>query len=312
MDPPATPVLHNTNKRAASSEEDTPLNKKTHQDPIIANGYHFMCTVEAFILPSTIIENQCWYVYQKLIEMSPHVNRKLGDPAAFVEVGKLLQQGVSSAKSIDTSSIKAQLPYWWASLAPKSPPIPKNKSARGFHNDITGWLLCPAVLNWDDTDGDWPNFLYMIPYDADMPWVGVFQGLLLVKAFCHVFTSPSSTHTDENISDTGSSTRSGNAQLHGMTKVTTGSIAYIATQVYFALSSHTAFTRNSRALNITTFYNSMVGYLRDPENTSDTKELLWWWDKHIFHSDNVSAQGSGNGSQNTIKAAQAAHREATT
>lgn len=35
-------------------------------------------------------ENQCWYAYQKLIEMSTHVDRKLGDPAAFVEVGKLV------------------------------------------------------------------------------------------------------------------------------------------------------------------------------------------------------------------------------
>lgn len=55
MDPPATPALHNSNKRAASTEEDTPLKKKTHQDPIVADGYHFMRTVEAFILPSTII-----------------------------------------------------------------------------------------------------------------------------------------------------------------------------------------------------------------------------------------------------------------
>ena len=46
-----------------------------------------------------------------------------------------------------------------------------------------------------------------------------------LKAFKHVFTSPSSVDKEPK------ATRSGNARLHGMTCVTPGSIAYIATQV---------------------------------------------------------------------------------
>ena len=46
-----------------------------------------------------------------------------------------------------------------------------------------------------------------------------------LKAFKHVFTSPSSVDKEPK------ATRSGNARLHGMTRVTPGSIAYIATQV---------------------------------------------------------------------------------
>ncbi len=50
-------------------------------------------------------------------------------------------------------------------------------------------------------------------------------GEFLIEAFKHVFTSPSSVDKEPK------ATRSGNARIHGMTNVTPGSIAYIATQV---------------------------------------------------------------------------------
>jgi hypothetical protein len=46
------------------------------------------------------------------------------------------------------------------------------------------------------------------------------------QAYKHVFTSPSSADEGE-----AKATRSGNAHIHGMTCVTKGSLAYIATQV---------------------------------------------------------------------------------
>jgi hypothetical protein len=50
--------------------------------------------------------------------------------------------------------------------------------------------------------------------------------LLVFKAYKHIFTSPSS------VDKTPKATRSGNARIHGMTRVTPASIAYIATQVW--------------------------------------------------------------------------------
>jgi hypothetical protein len=46
-----------------------------------------------------------------------------------------------------------------------------------------------------------------------------------LQAFKHIFTSPSSVEKDAK------ATRSGNARIHGMTQVTTVSLAYVATQV---------------------------------------------------------------------------------
>ena len=49
--------------------------------------------------------------------------------------------------------------------------------------------------------------------------------MILSQAFKHIFTSPSSVDKEPK------ATRSGNARLHGMTKVSPASIAYVTTQV---------------------------------------------------------------------------------
>jgi hypothetical protein len=47
-----------------------------------------------------------------------------------------------------------------------------------------------------------------------------------MQAFKHILTSPSSVEKENR------ATRSGNAHIHGMTRVTSASIAYVATQVW--------------------------------------------------------------------------------
>jgi hypothetical protein len=89
---------------------------------------------------------------------------------------------------------------------------------------------------------DWPMFVYAgEEFDPNDPWKGLFQGHILVmvsdyitlktpfelalQAFKHIFTSPSSVDKEPK------ATRSGNARIHGMTRVSKASIAYVATQV---------------------------------------------------------------------------------
>jgi len=91
----------------------------------------------------------------------------------------------------------------------------------------------------------WPLLVYTdCAYDPEEPWEGLFRNKLLVwvlplpstsniqstdtynfQTFKHIFTSPSSVNLDAK------ATRSGNARIHGMTRVTTASLAYVATQV---------------------------------------------------------------------------------
>lgn len=90
----------------------------------------------------------------------------------------------------------------------------------------------------------WPVFLYDDnKFDPENPWKGLLCNHILVlvsfalmlsphiyymysQAYKHVFTLPSSADHNEP-----KATRSGNARIHGMTSVTKGSLAYIATQV---------------------------------------------------------------------------------
>jgi hypothetical protein len=59
-----------------------------------------------------------------------------------------------------------------------------------------------------------------------------YYSLCCVQAYKHIFTSPSSVEKEVK------ATRSGNARIHGMTRVTTASLAYVATQVRLAWKLH--------------------------------------------------------------------------
>ncbi|KAG1745135.1 hypothetical protein EDD22DRAFT_786118, partial [Suillus occidentalis] len=123
----------------------------------------------------------------------------------------------------------------------------------------------------------WPIFLYtQYIYDPDDPWCGLLRSRLLVCAYKHVFTSPSSVEKEPK------ATRSGNARLHGMTCVTIASISYIATQVRFALSSSSVFSRTDTTTDSETFYHSLLDLLEDPEECQEVNELLTWWNRQVF------------------------------
>ncbi|KAJ3522557.1 hypothetical protein NMY22_g11843 [Coprinellus aureogranulatus] len=184
-------------------------------------------------------------LYQELLALSPGLEERLntGSDSDVHHVADMISKGIASARSDDTKSLKSAILDWITPLNQYlTPPLMRNvKTDRGFHHPRTGELLCPVNLNWQDEkirrelqsgqivpSGDlWPRFLYRnYAYDAENPWDGLLRSSLLVKAYRHVFTSPSSV-----MGDTGKATRSSNARIHGMTSVTIASLAYISTQV---------------------------------------------------------------------------------
>jgi hypothetical protein len=101
---------------------------------------------------------------------------------------------------------------------------------------------------------------------------GNFSGY---QAYKHVFTSPSS------VEKVPKATRSGNARIHGMTSVTPASIAYIATQARFALSSASVFSRTDSVTDSERFYHSVLEYFDDVDvdEQREIDELLIWWNR---------------------------------
>lgn len=205
-------------------------------------------------------------------------------------IAEAIQRGASSARSDDTKSLKAAVVDWLTLPGvPLNPPLSRNvKSDRGFHHEATGALLCPANLDWNDKEvkeqlrntdyivpGDeWPIMLYQdYRYNAADPWNGLLRSRILIKAYKHIFTSPSS--ADKELK----ATKSGNARIHGMKQVTIPSLAYVATILRFSLSSSPTFSRTDTVTDSQRFYTSIVDFLEDPDEKNEVNELLTFWNR---------------------------------
>ncbi len=72
----------------------------------------------------------------------------------MVIVYRQIQKGVSSARSDDTKSLKGVVLEWIAPRdKPLNPPLSRSvKTNRGFNHPVTGALLCPAGLDWNDPE----------------------------------------------------------------------------------------------------------------------------------------------------------------
>ncbi|EGO04596.1 hypothetical protein SERLA73DRAFT_44768, partial [Serpula lacrymans var. lacrymans S7.3] len=76
-------------------------------------------------------------------------------------------------------------------------------------------------------------------------------------------------------------TRSGNAHIHGMTRVISALIVYVSTQVWFivlcSLRSSPIFSRTDTVTNLERFYTTVLNLLDDPEEREEVNNLLVWW-----------------------------------
>ncbi|PSS05514.1 hypothetical protein PHLCEN_2v3796 [Hermanssonia centrifuga] len=208
-------------------------------------------------------------------------------------VASLIQKGVSAARSDDTKGLKGAVIDWitpgWRT--PESPLHRNTKTDRGFNHDCTGHLLCPVELDWTDpstkeqlrlgeiqlSGEQWSHFLYQnYTFNPANPWEGLFRSELLVNGYKFIFTSPSSVENEPK------ATRSGNARIHDMKKVTLPSLAYVATQVWFALTSAATFSQLGVANYAEDLYNSIIELLEDPEELEHVSSLLAWWNQCVI------------------------------
>ncbi|KAG2739670.1 hypothetical protein P692DRAFT_201873013 [Suillus brevipes Sb2] len=333
-------------KRATSALQMGPRKKASSADPLVSHGRHFGRTVFALCnypslltngvlrleqMEDTPLENfsaeerREHRVFEQLLDSYPGLLERLrnGSEEEILHVGELIGKGASGARGDDTKSLKSAILDW---ISPKGasiqPPLHRNsKIDRGFNHELTGSLLCPAGLDWHDPEtrenlrsgeilvcGDqWPVFLYANhTYDDEDPWCGLLRSRLLTSAYKHVFTSPSSVDKDPK------ATRSGNARLHGMSCVTIASIAYIATQVQFALSSSSVFSRSDTSTDSETFYHSLLDLFEDPDESKEVDELLIWWNRQVFPTSSAAQRPiSANSALSKIRIKRLASKNAT-
>ncbi|KAG6904896.1 hypothetical protein DXG01_006417 [Tephrocybe rancida] len=290
-----------------------PRKKPTTSHPLIAFGRHFGRTVHAFCRIRSLVdrgilldlemktrplntftfeERQEHRVYRQMLQMQPRLEEELiSRPLEEMhQLCDLIQKGCANARADDTKGLKGAIVDWIAPPGEElTPRLARNiKADRGFHHPRTGALLCPVDLDWSDdeiksklrnqeinTIGDqWPAFLFLdYAYDPEDPWVGLFRGHLLVMAYKYIFTSPSSVDKEPK------ATKSGNARIHGMTQVTPASIAYVAAQVRFALSSTSVFSKTDRVLDSERFYLSILELFDDVDERMEVNDLVGWWNR---------------------------------
>ncbi|KIK32022.1 hypothetical protein CY34DRAFT_19354 [Suillus luteus UH-Slu-Lm8-n1] len=334
-------------KRSGSALHMGPRKKASSSNPLVLHGRHFgrtvfaLCNYPALLTagvlrleesPDSPIEDypadvrREHTVFMALVDSYPGLLDRLtnGEEDDLIHVGELLGKGASGARGDDTKTLKSAVLEW---LVPRGqaviPPLSRNiKSDRGFNHEATGALLCPAGLDWSDAEtkeslksgetavrGDqWPMFLYAgYVYDPEDPWKGLLRSEILIFGFKHVFTSPSSVDKEPK------ATRSGNAYLHGMKSVTKGSLAYIATQIRFSLSSSSVFSRTDTVTDSENFYHSILDLLEDPEESDEVGDLMMWWTRRVFPNSSSSQRSiSKNSALSKIREKRAALREQTT
>ncbi|KAG1803219.1 hypothetical protein EV424DRAFT_1331093 [Suillus variegatus] len=309
-------------KHSSSALQLGPRKKATSSSPLVLHGRHFgrtvfaLCNYPALLtagilrleeLQDSPIEDypadvrREHRVFVDLIDSYPGLLDRLtsGEEEDVIHIGELLGKGASGSRGDDTKTLKSAVLEW---LVPRGqaviPPLSRNiKSDRGFNHEVTGALLCPAGLDWLNTAiklglksgetavrGDqWPIFLYAgYEYDPEDPWKGLLKSDILICGFKHVFTSPSSVDKEPK------ATHSGNAYLHGMKSVTKGSLAYIATQVRFSLSSSSVFSRTDTVTDSENFYHSILDLLEDPDESEEVIDLMTWWTRRIFPNSSSS------------------------
>ncbi|KAF9238704.1 hypothetical protein BU15DRAFT_88319 [Melanogaster broomeanus] len=254
------------------------------QDPLVHHGRHFGRAVHAFCNVQTLIvnglmvmgddddeavhfrsaiEHKEYAVFREILRMVPGLEARLmgSSEGEVTNIADLIQRGANGARADDTKGMKS------------------------FNHEHTGALLCPAGLDWANTEyvsdflatpihqnetcqcpiqvagNQWPVFLYAnYMYDPEDPWNGLLHSGLL--AFKHIFTSPSSVEQEPK------ATRSGNARIHGMRSVTKASLAYVATQDHVTDSER--------------FYNSILELLDDIDEKDEVEQLLTWWNCQVF------------------------------
>ncbi|KAH7870438.1 uncharacterized protein C8R40DRAFT_1175702 [Lentinula edodes] len=198
-----------------------------------------------------------------------------------------------------------------------------SRDNRGLQNDVTGYLLCPAEFDWNDTAvraavrAFDPNYDFASSaharcfykdeeFDPDDFDKGFLQSYLLVQVYRLMFTSPSSTKDQpqdvENLpaskkkKTTGTNHRGNVAQIIHMNDVKPRSIAYAAVHLHFALSDASQWTNSHMGYNYLDLWNFIVDFFEDPEGEEEeqrSKELLKWWNDRIFTGTRAAANSRG-------------------
>ncbi|KAG2109363.1 uncharacterized protein F5147DRAFT_773175 [Suillus discolor] len=290
---------------------------------------------------ATLEQDQLQVGYVVLMQTLPWFHKKGCELEYddYLHMIKMLRQGADSARGNDTSKLKTLVSEWLNRDFKPDPPVdPEDKHSRGFTHNVCSMLLCPAELDWNDpvvragirdrsegyvvTDLSFPTFLYdkyaANPHDLEE---GLFKGKILLQGYKAVFTSPSSARDVEGDGDgtdvirnntrakkssSGVKVKKHVAEIIKMKKVTPHSIAYIACQVRFTISSITSWRSVDGDFDYVQFWQTIMDFFeRPPGHKAHCRvdRLLQWWTRKVFgrnHRNELSDMARASMSVNAL------------
>ncbi|KAG6904836.1 hypothetical protein DXG01_006785 [Tephrocybe rancida] len=214
---------------------------------------------------------------------------------SHIRISKLIFSGIIAARLDDKKIIRDNILTWLAeTFGDEALGLARlDKQEWGLRHPLTGALLCPVDLDWDDPltqeaikagsfkslAWGWPSFVYAwgLSLNPENMWEGLFRSPLLVAAYKRIFTSRSSLYVQMQLN--GNNTQPGDRCLYRMVHVTPRSIAYIAMQVHFVLGSCRLFTLNDALTSSRKLYESTATFFNRSSNNVEMRELLAWWDE---------------------------------
>ncbi|KAI6157033.1 hypothetical protein BKA82DRAFT_4509570 [Pisolithus tinctorius] len=283
-------------------------------------------------LATSKLEDRLYRNYQELLRWIPTLKSDIAANSEDHEVKsimKYLNKGADGACGDDAAGLKMTVVSWLmhSQLTPEPALEPRYKAGRGFYHDTTARLICPVDYDWSNvqhranirsfhpdylvTADCWPYFLYKNEeYDPENPVRGLFKNAMLVQAFKHIFTSPSSADSETVLDDTDLEDRMSTdplpkrrkglndkrsrahvAALLGMKSICPRAIAYTAVQLRFALSSCNSWRIVDEDFDYEKFYNNMITFFEDvhtPQEQVEISDLLLWWNRSVFGHANAS------------------------
>ncbi|KAG0698048.1 hypothetical protein DFH29DRAFT_984041 [Suillus ampliporus] len=213
-------------------------------------------------------EDRTFSSFNELLHCLPWLKKKLlSDAKELDSILKELRKGADSARGDDTANLKHanSFIHWTPPFAPQS------KMIAGLFITPPGMLLTKDKIRDRDSDFlvttySWPAFMYKdYSFDSANIEKGLFRSTLLLKAFKHLFTSPSSAKEIDG---------DGNV-LRRMTRST----------LRFALSNINSWRSVDGDFDYYDFYNNIVDFFEVVPGTdaqAPINELLKWWNRKVF------------------------------
>ncbi|KAG2093896.1 uncharacterized protein F5147DRAFT_820813 [Suillus discolor] len=204
--------------------------------------------------------------------------QQLSASKELTQIARKMTAVISGTRSDDATRLKVQIGHYVAPEPLKEDPALARK-----------WMEigCIRMTSIDFLVFLWARNPPGSRYDKDAMHEGLFQGYLIERIMCHIFTGPSTA-----LGDDSRATCSCNASLHDMTTVEAEHIAYACVQARFAISNKNKWSEADGEFNNRAFYYNIIDFIRECEDRDWAEGLLKWWNRALFKNENGREGGT--------------------